>query len=140
MLTSSVYLKLDRETLANQQLVKRGGGLGVYYNPVISCDSDVYGHKNVSNRDLELQILQFTRSNARKVVLFNVYRPRNGSTQVAIDLLNEAIFSIPQVARKDIVVLGDFNIDMLDTRHRDAKALKVRLRWLGLFFSAHANI
>ena len=119
-----VFVRLDREVVGHEHQVKRGGGLGVYYNPNLSCDKDVFSDRNVSSKDLELQVLQFTRKNARKIVLFNVYRPPNGLTDVALDHIDNAIQGIPNLARKDIVIMGDFNVDILDSRHRDTKSLK----------------
>ena len=117
------FARYDRETLTHEHMVKRGGGLGIYYDHSLLHDADVYGEYNCSNKDLELQIVQFTRKNARKTVIFNVYRPPTGALDVAIDHLNEAILAISHVDRKDIVVLGDFNVDILEKRHKDTKAL-----------------
>ena len=118
------FVRHDREVEVKEHLVKRGGGLGVYYNPDMLCDSDTLRNRSISSKDLELQVLQFTRKNARKIVLFNVYRPPNGVLDNALDHLNETVMSIPQYARKDIVILGDFNVDVLNRRHREAKSLK----------------
>ena len=61
-------------------------------------DTDVYQAYNVSNGDLELQIIQFTIKHARKVVLFNVYQPTHGTFEAAIDYVTDAILAIPQIA------------------------------------------
>ena len=116
--------RFDRECTGQNHMVKRGGGLCVYYRSNLICDSTMYGNSNVSNKDLELQILQFERKNTRKTVIFNVYRPPNGNLDEAINCLNKAISDIPHIERKDIVILGDFNVDVLDKRHRDVKSLK----------------
>ena len=118
------FERYDRETKLNEHLVKCGGGLGVYYNPNLSCDSEIFSDKNISNKDIELQVLQFKRKNAKNIVLLNLYRPPNGDAEVAIDYLNDVILAIPHAQRKDIVVLRDFNIDMLDRNSPDAKSLK----------------
>ena len=38
--------------------------------------------------------------------------------------LNDALLAISHVERKDIVILGDFTVDILDKRHRDVRSLK----------------
>ena len=116
-------VRQDRETMINEHAVKRGGGLCVYYNTEMSCNSESWSRFNVSNCDLELQILQFNRKNARNLILMNVYRPPNGDVGKAIDSINEAILNIRQLSRKDLVVMGDFNIDFANKRHKNVKAL-----------------
>ena len=104
--------------------MKRGGGLGVYHKTSLVCEYDIFSDSNISSKDLELQTLYFTRKNARNIVLFNVYRPANGALDQALMYLNDALLAIPHVDRKDIVIMGDFNVDISDKKHRDAKAMK----------------
>ena len=57
-------------------------------------------------------------------MLLNIYPSPNSSFHVALHHSNEAIMSIPHLERKDIVITVDFNIDIFNKKHSDAKSLK----------------
>ena len=67
-------------------------------------ETELYRDCIVSNSDLNLQVLQIVRTNARKTVLFNQYRLPNGNLDDAIESLNVALQTINHADRKDIVI------------------------------------
>ena len=94
-------------------LPKRGGGLAIYYADTLCCDSIKWAHLNVSCPDIEVQIVEFVRYKARNIIFVNIYRPPNGNVQKMVDGLTNIITVIPRIYRKDIVFMGDFNIDIV---------------------------
>ena len=93
-------------------LPKRGGGLCIYYNKHLNCDVNKWERYNISNCDVELQVVEFHREKARNILFLNVYRPPNGNVENMVNCLNLALTNIPRLDRKDIVVMGDFNVNM----------------------------
>ena len=103
---------------------KRGGGLCIYYRENLVCDKSKWEAYNVSNADLELQIVELQREKARNMILFNVYRPPNGSVGTMVDHLNMVLSNVPRMDRKDIIILGDFNVNMFADDADTRKLLK----------------
>ena len=93
-------------------LPKRGGGLCIYYSKQLASDTSKWRGYNVSSPDLELQIVEFCREKARNIILLNVYRPPNGNVENMVNHLNLTLSNIPRQDRKDIIVMGDFNVNM----------------------------
>ena len=100
----------------------RGGGLCIYYSKYLTCDKNIWEQYNVSTQDLELQIVEFIRVKARNMVVLNIYRPPNGNVDTMINYLNTALSNIPRLDRKDVVIMGDFNINV-SPDNLDAKKL-----------------
>ena len=94
-------------------LCKRGGGLCIYYNKHLACDTNKWKEYNMSSPDLELQVVEFKREKPRNVLFFNVDRPPNGNVDKMVEHLNHAMSNIPRRDRKDIVIMGDFNVNVL---------------------------
>ena len=95
-------------------LWKRGGGLGIYYSKQLACDNKRWEEYNVSNYDLELQVVEFIRKKTRNVLFLNVYRLPQGNVTNMINHINQVLSGIPGLNRKDVIVMGDFNVNMLD--------------------------
>ena len=91
---------------------KRGGGLCIYYSIHLLCDSSKWAIYNLSNTDLELQIVEIVREKARNMLLFNVYRPPNGNVDKMIMHLTTVLSEIHRIDRKDLMIMGDFNVNM----------------------------
>ena len=105
--------RFDREIIEiDTGLPKRGGGLCIYYDKQLACDTSKWKQYNVSTQDLELQVVEFCRDKARKILFLNVYRPPNGNVGNLVDHLNLVLSSIPRIDRKDVLVIGDFNENM----------------------------
>ena len=103
-------------------LRKRVGGLCIYYNKHLACDTSKWREFNISSPDLELQMVEFIREKARNVIFLNIYRPPNGRVENMIDHINLALSSISRRDRKDVVLMGDFNVNML-VRNADERKL-----------------
>ena len=54
------------------------------------------------------------------MLVVNVYRPPNGNVVEMISYLDTVLLNIPRMDRKDVVIMGDFNVnisaDSLDAR------------------------
>lgn len=101
----------DRLTKVPNGKTKRGGGIAVY----IKTDFDVklWPSLSVSNADLELFCVSCKLGSNKRINLFIVYRPPTGKLQAAIDFLNDSISEVRRQTSGDVVVMGDFNVDLL---------------------------
>ena len=115
--------RYDRQIIdVDTGMAKREGGLCIYYDKGLACDSNKWEEFNISSPDLEVQFLEFVRKKARNVVFLNVYRPPNGKVDIMIDHLNLIMANISRRNRKDIVIMGDFNV-IMNTNSVDERKL-----------------
>ena len=63
-------------------------------------------------QDYEVLTLTISKPNFRKLVVVCVYKPPKGKTEKCIDFL-KTITSNPVYAKREIWILGDFNVDIL---------------------------
>lgn len=105
------HYRLDRCSKAPSGYTKRGGGIVVY----IKSEFDVTTWPNLDNSDGDLELLNLSckLGKHRKVNLSTVYRPPTGNVQKAIDKIESVIEGIRLNASGDIVIAGDFNVDLL---------------------------
>ena len=105
--------RLDRYWSDNNTNVKKGGGVCCYIkNDMIYSDRE-FANFNLSNRNIELQIISINQPHLKKIVLLNLYRPPQGSTSIFCDTLHDQIVSLNTMINNEfeIIVFGDFNID-----------------------------
>ena len=122
-ITGYNLLRCDRSFCdPDNGLIKRGGGLALYYANALSCDDKKWAHLNISSLNIEVQVVEFIRHKVRNMVFINVYRPPNGSVQTLTNHLSLILSSIPRLDRKDVVFMGDFNIDLL-RKNPDSKKI-----------------
>ena len=69
---------------------------------------DKWGYLNLSSPDIKVQVIEIVSN----ITFINIYRPPNGSVQNMTDCLSNIISQIPKLDRKDIVLIGDFDIDI----------------------------
>ena len=105
-------------------MLKRGGGLCIYYSKHFACDTNKWKEFNISSLDLELQVVEFIRDKARNIVFLNIYRPPSRNVDNMIDRLNLVLSNIHGRDRKDIVVMGDFNVNMLINNADESKVCR----------------
>ena len=107
-------IRLDRSFCdVDTGLLKRGGGLAIYYVDTLSCDSKKWAHFNQWTQHIEVQVVEFIREKARNIIFVNVYGPPNGVVEGMTGCLSRIITNIPRLDCKDLVLMGDFNVDLL---------------------------
>ena len=95
-------MRKDRSDSQN----KAGGGVILYYRKSINCK-----HKcNIEISNIETLWAEITLPNAKPFLICSVYRPPS-STSDWIDLFEEEL-SIAQTAGLEVIIMGDFNLDL----------------------------
>ena len=79
----------------------------------MSCDSNKWAHFNQWTQHIEVQVVEFIREKARNIIFVNVYRPPNRVVEIMTGCLSRILTNIPRIDRKDLVLMGDFNVDLL---------------------------
>ena len=91
----------------------RAGGLCAYIDDHLTCSSTALQHLNVSTLDIEIQWLRITKGKARQMIVGNLYRPPEGDKTVFVNLLKGMLSKINELDNYDVILTGDFNIDVL---------------------------
>lgn len=108
-------IRLDREIIVNNRL-KTGGGICTYLKSGI-----IFNHLtslNVMSSDIELQVIEIKNTNCRDMIVVNIYRPPSGNCDSAIDKLRDVFLELTSFRGcRDLVILGDFNVDLLEKGH-----------------------
>lgn len=109
---SYTNFRLDRES-ADGNRPKPGGGLCTYVKDGILVK--VLSQHNLTNADIEMQVLEICNDTCRNMVIINIYRPPSGNQHNAIEAIRSTYFNLVDLHDKlDIVILGDVNINMLE--------------------------
>ena len=91
--------------------IKRGGGLLVYVHKNLNFTYIHNEERNLSTVDCELQRVEFKSSVQKNIILYNIYRPPGGSVDRFVDLVSAQIEAEDNLARDEIICMGDFNIN-----------------------------
>ena len=75
---------------------------------------------NVSTLDIECQCSEIVLPNQKNILFVNIYRPPQGNVDNFIKTLDQALEKI-NLNKKEIVMMGDFNIDFLDKPNKATK-------------------
>ena len=125
-------IRLDRNWTDNNVSIKKGGGLCCYIkNDMIYSDSE-FSNVNISNRNIEMQIISINQPHIKKILLINLYRPPQGNTTVFCDTLHDSIMSLNTTINNEfeIFILGDFNINYknpISPGYKDIKWFEQRI-------------
>ena len=104
--------RLDRNWLENNS-IKKGGGVCIYIKEnIIFTDSDVCKF-NISTQDIEIQWITLRFPKMKDIIIANVYRPPQGNAKNFCKYLKNCFNNIKDLFKKEIFILGDFNIDIL---------------------------
>ena len=116
-------LRQDRQTLRSDNKVKHGGGLGMYIKDSLEYDDDIYGNLNKSDGNIELQWVVTRREHTKPILICNVYRPPDGNVSAALESLSSSLNEVKDLNKYELIILGDFNIDI--TKKNDAATKKL---------------
>lgn len=84
-----------------------------YCKSELTADQHKFGHFNVSNPDIELQVIYSKKILNKGIILLNVYRPPQGNQQSFDDHILDVTQQINSDRYADIYVTGDMNLDHL---------------------------
>ena len=116
------FLRHDRTSTNNRGKVKTGGGVGIYIKSSVEWDSNI-SRNNLCNGDTEIQWVTISRPKTKRIVIANVYRPPDGNIENAFHCLKDSLKEIKKRDKCELIVLGDFNIDMAKQSEPAAKKL-----------------
>ena len=122
----------DREYVnpENNQ-AKKGGGICLFISEAVKGTVRVLDKLNMCNNDIECQWLELKLPTQRNVIICNTYRPPQGNVTNFLDHIELCLEQIDYI-RKDVFIMGDTNIDVLDKKLLAAKELKEFLSQTGL--------
>ena len=115
-------LRSDRATLVGNGL-KRGGGLMTYIKNDLNFSVIHSDSKNISCQDVEIQRLELCSSVQKNVLLLNVYRPPSGSVSICFENIDLVLEEEENLHLKDLILMGDFNLNISAKANPDTKKL-----------------
>lgn len=105
-------VRQDRSTRTDRGSTKAGGGLCVYINSSLVFTEDL--DLSINDSNLELLSITLIPESSRRVRIISIYRPPDGKIDSALsDISNIIEKSRGGGLRLDLVLMGDFNIDLL---------------------------
>ena len=126
------FIRLDRnwnDLDGNEP--KRGGGLGCYINNNLQYSDMDFNYLNKSSKDIEIQWISIRQKTNKVVLIGNIYRPPQGNTQLFIDFLDN-ILSDLDLQKIEVILMGDYNIDVLNKKDVATIKLLDMIKQLGL--------
>ena len=123
--------RLDRNWSDNGSL-KKGGGVGMYIKNDIQFSDNELKHLNSSSIDIEVQWVSIKKQNNRKMYVANVYRPPQGNIKNFLQNIQNCLDSFDERSKKDIFIVGDFNIDIKKKSESNSKNLIQTMNTFGL--------
>ena len=124
-------LRLDRNWSENGQL-KKGGGVCLYIKDEILYSENELSNLNLSSEDIEIQWISIRKQNNRILYIANLYRPPQGNIKKFNDYLRNCLNGLSNISKKDIFIMGDFNIDVKKKSNQNAKDLIQLLNSYGM--------
>ena len=126
ILTESGYsiLRQDRNECQARQVKSKGGGLLLY---VKECYSDFISKLDINNplsHNLEHMWLSIEIPHRRKIIMGICYRPPSGNVSTAINTISTTLDSLDVGEHKDLLIVGDFNINYNNRNSLGFKELK----------------
>ena len=103
--------------------VKRGGGLVTYVRKDLNLTPVYQVDKCKSTMDCEVQCLELQSDVCKNILLYNVYRPPTGNVESGIEALCSVIESEVNVTKKEVLFMGDFNINYFTKQAVNTKKL-----------------
>ena len=105
---------------------KKGGGVATYICNKYGKYSQILHELSTVDPDIEQLWVQVTAPNHKRMLIANIYRPPSGNVTLAIDKIRKSLKLINKFNSFEIVIMGDFNIDM-SKRNVNGKKLLIEL-------------
>lgn len=102
----------DRAFLNDKGILKKGGGIALYTQSYMEVDMDILKPKNMNTGDAETLWVEIKRGeHVKNTYLCVLYRPPSGNVERCLENLSSVIDSLPNLHKKELILMGDFNID-----------------------------
>ena len=118
--------------LGNGEHIKKGGGLLTYVRRDLKLTPIYHVDSCISSNDCELQRIELQSTVCKNIILYNVYRPPTGKIEAGLEALNSVVENEVNLTRKEILFMGDFNIDYSQKQAANTKKLVAFQNRLGL--------
>lgn len=114
----------------DRKLRKKGGGICIYLNQKIKVNAQIYENLHISNQNIEIAVLQIQQPCTKPIILVSVYRPPQGNQQEFLQSIRDKIQEIG--SNKNIIILGDLNIDYRQISTKSVRDLRMLAREFNL--------
>ena len=105
--------------------IKKGGGVCCYINTSIKFTHQEFDNLNCSNKDIENHHILIEQPSIKKCILLNIYRPPQGNIDNFTEkILNNITYLNNKYPNAEIIMLGDFNLNVIDKNSDDARHVK----------------
>ena len=103
---------------------KRGGGLVTYIKSNIGKFAQMVPKYCVNDENLEQIGIDINVPNHKKITVINSYRPPSGNPSKAIEIIHGCLQTCDNLQKREIIIMGDLNINMLKSNTTGEKLLK----------------
>ena len=110
---------------------KKGGGLCMYITNKLNFSNEKFAYLNSSTKDLESQWVSISQKPNKTILLGNLYRPPQGDAKKCIEIIENKLSDI-NLQKTEVILMGDLNIDLMDSRNNIGKDLVNTMKQLGL--------
>ena len=118
-------LRLDRKWNNPHGQTKKGGGVCFYINTNIKFSYQEFDNLNCSSKDIEIYHVLIEQPAIKKCILLNIYRPPQGNIDNFTEkILDNITFLNNKYPNAEIVMIGDFNLNVIDKNSDDARHVK----------------
>jgi len=96
---------------------KRGGGVAIYVNSLLSYNVISSSLPNSANNPCEICAIEIVNDNSQNIIIVNIYKPPDSDIPTFIDFISDFIDCL-NIRKKHLFITGDFNIDLLSYHSR----------------------
>ena len=116
------FIRHDRDAGSHK---RRGSGLLVYIDDKYSFEELPEWH--LCNRDVEIVWLKLSLKLTKLTYIGAIYRPPDGSYENFEQIIEQKILDIESLGDCDLLLTGNFNLNLLNTRDSNTKRYKLML-------------
>lgn len=122
-----------RQDRCLNRLSKKGGGLITYIKNSYQVDDSKLAHLNISNSNLEAQLLIIKKYNNKTTIIVNLYRSPSGIQSEFLEHIQNLTQAFQGDNTQDIYLTGDVNVDHLSSHPSETtSSLSTILKLYGL--------
>ena len=131
-ITDMKMFRCDRQNNINSYSIKNiGGGVCIYVGKKFKDFACAWKLGTEVTQDYEISTVLISKPKFRNLALVCVYKPPKGKISKLVEFL-KTIMSHPDLKKREIWILGDFNVDWLKRDAHDTIALKALCKNYGL--------
>ena len=128
---SDMFVSIPGKSVFRSDRNARGGGVCIYVDSKLAPYCDKMDNFSYCSKDLEIVSINIKKPGLKHMFISSIYRPPRGKIVSCIDRLNEML-SRRDNFKKEIWLMGDFNVDYLDRKDRDLAKFNNMFKVFGL--------